>query len=234
MNVNIEKDGIKNSTTTSFFTNHGFIDINYSKYGIRNTGTFINEGELYTRNIGFTHITNQGEEAQLTNNGRLVTRANFGFGTRINNSNGATFENNGYLHVRDNFGFGGISNQLNSTFINSDSINCSRGIVNKGTFFNDQGIIALDSLQLINDGEFAEFTNNGALLISKYFANLENKNGASFTNEGKLTISDIPLGGFGVIRNKNPNTSFINTGSIEIMDTGFDSAPSDGLSLIHI
>lgn len=97
-NLNIEKNGINNSTATSIFTNLGIIDILYSKYGVKNAGTFVNGGDLYTRNIGFTHITNQGQEAQLTNNGRLITRANFGFGVRILNTGGAVIENNGLIH----------------------------------------------------------------------------------------------------------------------------------------
>lgn len=99
-------------------------------------------------------------------------------------------------------------------------------MTNKGTFNNDGGIIVLDSVKLDNDGEFAEFTNNGEIKLQLYNATLINQNGAIFKNEGEISITDLPSVFLGAISHNDPNSSFLNTGSIEISNTGFNSTPN--------
>ena len=228
-NINPEKHGIKNEVR-GYFMNKGLIEMNNIKNSLENKAEFINEGQIISRNTFGNHFNNTSNEAVFKNSGLIIAERSIISFSALANGSGALFENNGEFKAfaRGSSSFAAISNFNEGTIKNSNFIYTDHGLTNQGTFINESGIIEIDSFNLSNEGEFAEFINRGKILLKKHFAYINNDGGANFVNEDSLIVSDIPSGFLGIIRNTDPNTNFTNSGLIEISNTGYASALSDG------
>ena len=209
----------------STFTNWGAITVaNSGLYGIRESGTLVNDGTLVVENgAGSGYGIQLGDTLVNTESGTVTVANTNGRGVEIAPTFG-NLTNFGTMTVANsNAGFGIWNERIISnlgTMTVSSSGSAAHGIFNNDGTISNSGTLNLEnadvSIGIFNHGTIE---NSGSMNVNSNFTNggIENDFG-TITNTGTLTVSSIDSTG---IRGGFFGTSIItNNGTLNVSNNG--------------